>query len=149
LTHYFVDFQAHQFFLRLNRATEGLVDKNLANKSHPKYLKDSLKPVGFKPKFKLDYISNYWRALALALTETGMSGGVEMLFSDITGSQYDLHSLALNGEIWDFGGQVTYLQQKKIYYVGRNAITQPLFLGQFIDSLDTSNNDIHQTRSTN
>ncbi|BDX38956.1 peptidase S9 [Tenuifilaceae bacterium CYCD] len=135
---YIVDFSA-SILPPLNRATEGLVDKNLANKSLPENLKDSLKHVGFKPKFKLDYISNIGMGVSTSAYGTGMSGGVEMLFSDITGSNMIYTGLALNGEIWDFGGQVTYLQQKKYITWGLTLSHIPYSLGQFVNNQDSIN----------
>jgi len=81
---YHVDFNA-SILPPFNRATEGLVDKNLSDKSLPVNMVDSFKTVPFKPKFKLDYISNIGMGISTTPYGTGMAGGVEMLFSDITG----------------------------------------------------------------
>jgi hypothetical protein len=45
-------------------------------------------------------------------TRTGLAGGVQMLFSDMFGDHQIFSNLALNGEIYDFGGQVTYINSK-------------------------------------
>lgn len=70
----------------------------------------------YRPKFKLDYVggsagvgvgtSNLFGA------STGGAGGVDMLFSDIVGNNKIFTTLALNGEIQDFGGIINYLNQK-------------------------------------
>ena len=128
---YFVDFYA-SILPPLNRSVEGLVDKNLANNNYPKHLIDSFKTISFKPKFKLDYISNIGMGVSTnAYGGTGMAGGVEMLFSDITGSNMFYTGLALNGEVYDFGGQLTYLQQKKYITWGVTASHIPYSFGQY------------------
>ena len=137
---YVVNFSA-SILPPLNRATEGLVDKNLADNSLPHGLADSLKTVPFKPKFKLDYISNIGMGVSTSVYGTGMSGGVEMLFSDITGSNMFYTGLALNGEIWDFGGQITYLQQKKYITWGVTASHIPYSYGEYV--MDTLHRDIN------
>lgn len=44
-------------------------------------------------------------------TRTGLAGGVAMLFSDMLGEHQIYANLALNGQIYDFGGQVFYLNR--------------------------------------
>lgn len=80
-----------------------------------------LKNQKYKPKFKLDYLgggggvgvgtSNTFG------TRTGLVGGIDMVFSDVLGYNQIYSSLALNGEIYDFGGQVLYMNTRnKIGY---------------------------------
>lgn len=107
-----VDFTA-SILPPLNRAIPGIIDTYLANMEKlPKTPIDSFKTVPFKPKFKLDYISNIGVGISTSAYGTGMQGGVEMLFSDITGGHQIYTGLSLNGEVYDFGGQVTYFNQK-------------------------------------
>jgi len=73
---------------------------------------DSIKPLPYRPEFKLDYISNTGVGIASSRFGTGLAGGVQMLFSDILGNQQLFGGLALNGEIHDFGGQFAYINQK-------------------------------------
>lgn len=71
----------------------------------------------FRSKFKLDYIggsagmgvgtSNLFGA------STGGAGGVDLLFSDIVGNNKIFSTLAINGELQDFGGLLNYLNTKK------------------------------------
>ncbi len=109
---YHVDFSA-SILPPLNRATEGLVDQNLTSNDLPEHLVDSFKTVKFRPQFKLDYISNIGMGISTSPYGTGMAGGVEMLFSDITGAKMLYTGLSLNGEVYDFGGQVSYINQRK------------------------------------
>lgn len=73
---------------------------------------DSIEKVPYKPQFQLDYISNTGVGVATSRFGTGLAGGVNMLFSDILGNQQLFGGVALNGEIYDFGGQVAYVNQK-------------------------------------
>ncbi len=117
----------------LNRAVEGIIDNNLANMYNvPKTPVDSFKTVPFKPKFKLDYISNMGGiGIGASQFGTAMSGGVEMLFSDITGANMIYTGLSINGEIYDFGGQVTYINQRKYITWGVYGSHVPFSTGWF------------------
>jgi hypothetical protein len=76
-----------------------------------------MEDVPYKAKFKLDYIgggagvgvgsSNTFG------TTTGLAGAIDLLFSDILGNNQIFASVAMNGEIQDFGGQVAYLNRKQ------------------------------------
>ncbi len=73
---------------------------------------DSVAQVPYRPKFKLDYISNTGVGVATSRYGTGLAGGVNMIFSDILGTSQLFGGVALNGEIYDFGGQFAYINQK-------------------------------------
>lgn len=69
----------------------------------------------YKPCLSLEYIGNQVGigvSTSSFGTRTGMAGGVDMLFGDMMGYHRLYTTLALNGEIYDFGGQATYLNQK-------------------------------------
>ena len=74
----------------------------------------------YKPKFKLDYIgggAGVGVSNRFGQSSTGLAGGVDLLFSDILGNNQLFTSFALNGEIYDFGGTVGFLNKKnKIAY---------------------------------
>ena len=74
---------------------------------------DSFKVFPYRPKFKLDYISNLGIGLSTSRYGTGIAGGINMLFSDMTGNNQLLTGIALNGLIYDFAGMAAYLNQKK------------------------------------
>ncbi len=69
----------------------------------------------YKPKFKLDYISNVSIGTAINSNRmgTGMAGSVFAIFGDMVGNNQMYVSLAINGEVYDFGGQVAYMNQKR------------------------------------
>jgi len=68
----------------------------------------------YKPKFKLDFVGG---GAGVAGNNTfgntvGLAGGVQLLFSDQLGDNQIFSNLSLNGEIFDAGGQVSYLNRK-------------------------------------
>jgi Tol biopolymer transport system component len=71
----------------------------------------------YKGRFKLDYIGG---GTGLGMntansfgTNAALVGGIDMLFSDMLGDHLLMTGLALNGEIYDAGGMVQYLNRKK------------------------------------
>ncbi len=68
------------------------------------------KSVPYKPQFKLDYIANTGVGVSVGSRYgAGLSGGVYGVFSDILGYNQIQAVLSVNGEIYDFGGQVAYV----------------------------------------
>ena len=69
----------------------------------------------YKPRFQLDYIgggAGVGVSTGTFGSRTGLAGGVDLLFSDMLGNNRLYTGIALNGEILDFGGAVTYLNTK-------------------------------------
>ena len=70
----------------------------------------------YRPKLSLEYIGN---EVGIGVStgsfgnRTGMAGAVNMMFGDMLGYQKIFSALSLNGEIYDFGGQVAYLNQRR------------------------------------
>lgn len=127
-----------------NRAVPGIIDNHLNTMSLlPLTPVDSFKNVPFKPKFKLDYISNMGMGVSTSQYGTGMQGGVEMLFSDITGGHQIYTGLAVNGEVYDFGGQITYINQKNRVFWGATISHIPYSFGNYRE-IDTSATDFIQ-----
>ncbi len=74
------------------------------------------KRIDYKPQFKLDYLGGstgvgVGTSNAFG-TQTGLAGGVDMLFSDILGNNQLYAGLSLNGEIYDAGGVFQYINRK-------------------------------------
>ena len=94
--------------------TLNLVDTTLYNMKQISYLpSDSIKEVPYRPKFKLDYISNNASiGVSNGMYRNNLGGSINMIFSDMVGNNQLYSSLSLNGEIYDFGGQVAYVNQK-------------------------------------
>jgi len=74
---------------------------------------DSFEVKEFDPRFGLTFIGNSGMGATTGRFGTGMSGGVSMMFSDILGENQLFTMLSINGEIYDFGGQVGYVNQRR------------------------------------
>ena len=112
-----VNFEAAKL-PRVNKRATALVDKQLQELSSTAYIPDGeMFSTEYKPKFKLDYVGG-GAGLGVGLnntfgTQSGLAGGVDMLFSDILGNNQLYTGLALNGEITDIGGSVAYINRKR------------------------------------
>lgn len=70
----------------------------------------------YRPKFKLDYLgggTGIGVGNSTFGTYTGLAGGLDMVFGDILGNHQIYSQIAMNGEIYDIGGQVVYLNRTK------------------------------------
>ncbi len=126
-----------------------IVDQLLARPEGPAQT-DYLRRVEYKPNFQLDYIGGS-AGVGVGLnntfgTGTGLAGAVQMLFSDILGQNQIAGTVALNGEIQDFGAQVAYLNRKGRIFWGGQISHIPYrsisFNGNFLDSLSIDGTDI-------
>lgn len=96
----------------------------------------------YKSKFQLDYI--YSGGLGVSTggigTRSGIAGGIGMIFSDILGNDQLYTTVAINGDIYDFGGAVQYTNQKSRIAWGFSASHIPGRAGfygvPFQDTLD-------------
>ncbi|WP_316843708.1 peptidase MA family metallohydrolase [Pedobacter psychrodurus] len=90
-----------------------IINSNLNNFDRfEKIIADSMKTVPYKPKFRLDYLANSGVGVSTSRFGTGVSGGIVGMFSDILGTNQIIANLSVNGEIYDFGGLVGYINQK-------------------------------------
>ena len=90
-----------------------IINSNLTNFDRfEKIVADSMKTVPYKPKFKLDYLANSGIGVSTSRFGTGAQGGIIGMFSDILGTNQIVANLSVNGEIYDFGGLVGYINQK-------------------------------------
>ncbi len=128
---------------RINRQASKLVDQAIRQIDDAQSLSvvDMIERP-YRPKFRLDYVgggagvgvgtSNLFGA------STGGAGGVDMFFSDIVGNNKIFSTLAINGEIQDFGGIVSYLNSKSRMGWGVSASHFPAFFVEgFQRALDT------------
>jgi len=101
---------------------------------------DSIQEVPYSPQFKLDYISN---TAGIGISTGGrynsnnMAGSVTMIFSDMVGNNQLYSVLALNGEIYDFGGQAAYINQTRKFNWGVTASHIPYRAGDMFFTRDT------------
>ena len=108
-----------------------IVNSNLGNfnRFEPTAL-DSLKNIPYRPKFRLDYLANSGGiGVSTSRFGTGMQGGVMAMFSDIVGQNQIVANLAINGEIYDFGGMVGYVNQSSRVNWGGSVSHVPYITG--------------------
>ncbi|MDP4207866.1 MAG: tolB protein precursor [Bacteroidota bacterium] len=126
----------------IKRAGSNIVDNHLLTRlDMPLAPKDSFKTVRFRPKFKLDYISNASVGVATSRFGTGMAGSVYAIFSDIVGQNQIFTSAAVNGEISTCGGQVAYLNSKHKFNWGLSLSHIPYIYGYY-DNTDNRTDTI-------
>jgi hypothetical protein len=93
---------------------KSFVDNNIAGITKEKPLPvDSFKHIPYRHKFRLDYIGG--SSLGVGVSSyygTGLAGSVDMLFSDIVGDYQLYSSLAINGQIYDFGGSIAFINNR-------------------------------------
>ncbi|MBL7827508.1 MAG: PD40 domain-containing protein, partial [Saprospiraceae bacterium] len=94
----------------------------------------SLKSKKFKPKFSLEYLGGstgmgVYTGNSSFGTQTGLAGGVDMLFGDILGNNQLYAGVAMNGEIIDAAGQLSYINSKNRINWGINLSHIPYYSG--------------------
>lgn len=91
-----------------------VVNANLRNFNLFQRIGDNqINTVPYRPNFKLDYLANSGVGMAVGSRYgAGISSGIQGMFSDILGHNQIFAALSVNGEIYDFGGQVAYINQK-------------------------------------
>ena len=99
---------------------------------------DSIKEVPYRSKFKLDYISNNASiGVSTGMFRNSMGGSINAIFSDMVGNNQLYSALSLNGEIYDFGGQVAYINQKGKIKWGAAVSHIPYLSGNMFMKMDT------------
>jgi len=89
-----------------------LINSNLNNYlAYPKIPFDSIKNIPYKPQFKMDYLASSGVGASVSQYGTGLSSGIQGVFSDILGRNQMYAGIAVNGEVYDIGGQFAYINQ--------------------------------------
>jgi hypothetical protein len=90
-----------------------LINSNLNNfLVYPRIPLDSIKTIPYKPQFKLDYLASSGVGASVSQFGAGLSSGIQGVFSDILGRNQIYAGVAVNGAIYDFGGQFAYINQQ-------------------------------------
>jgi Tol biopolymer transport system component len=127
----------------MSRISQPKVDDFLsAHTAEPVFPVDSFEVKPFRPQFGLTFIGSSGVGAATSRFGTGMAGGVSMMFSDIVGDHQLFSVLAVNGEIYDFGGQVGYVNQKRRINWGGMASHIPYPFAYMGIGRDTLGNDL-------
>jgi Tol biopolymer transport system component len=145
------------------------VDKNLADKGasvlppgegrvlnivgtnldrHPTISDNSFDKEPYQPKFQLDYIGSTGVGVGSSQFGTYASGGVTALWSDVLKRHQLITNLQVQGEIYDIGGYVSYLNQESRLNWGGSVSHIPYrysYYGFGLDSLNTDQGKIPVT----
>lgn len=119
------DWKDGRDLVQTNLKKQGLVSRTRTS---------SLLQKPYKARFKLDYLANSGLGMATSRFGTGIGGGITALFSDMLNNNQLSGTVALNGEIQDFGGQFFYLNQKNPLQFGASISHIPY---QFLVGYDT------------
>ncbi|HWZ13736.1 MAG TPA: DPP IV N-terminal domain-containing protein [Mucilaginibacter sp.] len=96
-----------------------LINSNLNNYlAYPKLPIDSIKTTPYKPQFKLDYLASSGVGASVSQFGAGLSSGIQGIFSDILGRNQIYAGVAVNGQVYDFGGQFAYINQTGRWNLG-------------------------------
>ena len=107
------NFDAAMLPPNVNRGVN-IVNTNLRNFNVFERISDQqITNIPYTPKFKLDYLANSGVGMSVGSRYgAGIASGVQGIFSDILGYNQIFAALNINGEIYDFGGQVAYINQR-------------------------------------
>lgn len=108
-----------------------VVNTNLTNFNLYQRIDTSqIQNIAYRPQFKLDYLANTGVGMSVGNRfGAGMAGGVFGIFSDILGYNQIYAALNINGEIYDFGGQVAYINQRSRWNWGGALSHTPFMYG--------------------
>lgn len=108
-----------------------IVNRNLDNfEVFERIEKVNIKNIPYRPQFKLDYLANTGVGMSVGSRYgAGLSGGVYGIFSDILGYNQIQAVLNINGEIYDFGGQVAYINNQSRWSWGGSVSHIPYIYG--------------------
>ncbi|WP_439181956.1 basic secretory protein-like protein [Carboxylicivirga taeanensis] len=114
------------------------VETNLYFNRQPHSLQpDSFFNARIQNRFKLDYVGNASAGVMTGRFGTGMAGSIEAMFSDVLGKNMLYTALSINGEIYDFGGQIAYISQRKRVKLGIGLSHIPYRTGTYQYQTDT------------
>lgn len=85
---------------------------------HPYIADTSFTEKPYNPKFQLDYIGSTGVGVGSSQFGTYASGGVTAYWSDVLKRHQLITNLQVQGEIYDFGGYVSYLNQENQLFWG-------------------------------
>ncbi|QJD98145.1 tolB protein precursor [Mucilaginibacter robiniae] len=123
-----------------------LINANLNNYlAYPRIPADSIHNIPYRPQFKLDYLASSGVGVGVSAYGTGLASGVQGVFSDILGRNQIYAGAAVNGEIYDFGGQLLYINQRGRWNFGAGLSHIPYQYGNFGSRTTTITNNGTQT----
>lgn len=135
-----VNFQAGILPTSNTSAAVNIVNPNLTIFNRfEQFINGKGENVPYKPKFQLDYLQNSGTGASYTPFGPGITGGIMGQFSDILGRNQLFANLAVNGQIYDFGGIFSYLNQAGRIYYGASISHIPYMSGLTTISRDKLN----------
>ncbi len=129
-----------------------VINSNLKNFERFEEITDaSIKPIPFRSKFKLDYLAGNGVGASVGRFGAGLASGVQGIFSDILGRNQIYTAASINGEIYDFGAQVAYINQQSRVNWGAGVSHIPFmsaYLSDGYEDLQTSQGPVTVYRSS-
>ncbi|GAA4789041.1 basic secretory protein-like protein [Olivibacter ginsenosidimutans] len=127
-----------------------VINSNLKNYNiFQRVAKSTIKPIPYQPKFQLDYLQGSGVGVAVnSRYGAGLASGIQGIFSDILGRNQLFAGLAINGEIYDFGGQFAYINQKGRITWGASISHIPFMSGLMSYGYETINGNTYYTENT-
>lgn len=125
-----------------------LINANLNNYlAYPRIPADSVKQIKYRPQFKLDYLASSGVGVGVSNYGTGLASGIQGVFSDILGRNQIYAGAAVNGEIYDFGAQFTYINQQGRWNFGTSVSHIPYQFANYniVGSTYTYTNSANQS----
>lgn len=118
-----------------------LINSNLNNYlAYKKIPTDSVKAIPYKPKFKLDYLAGSGIGIGVSsFYGTSLSSGIQGVFSDILGRNQIFAAASVNGQIYDSGAAITYVNQTGRWNVGFGISHIPYQFGLQTTTFPTKN----------
>jgi hypothetical protein len=118
-----------------------LINSNLNNfLAYRKIPTDSVKQIPYRPKFKLDYLAGSGVGIGVSsFYGTSLSSGIQGVFSDILGRNQIFAAASVNGQIYDSGAAVTYVNQTGRWNLGTGISHIPYLFGVQTETFPTQN----------
>jgi Tol biopolymer transport system component len=118
-----------------------LINSNLNNYlAYKKIPTDSVLTIPYKPKFKLDYLAGSGIGIGVSsFYGTGLSSGIQGVFSDILGRNQIFAAASVNGQIYDSGAAITYVNQTGRWNLGFGVSHIPYQFGVGTRTFPTKN----------
>lgn len=111
------------------------VGVNMVNKNIDNFLTyddlpaEFVKPIPYRPQFQLDYLASNGVGAGISRFGAGLQSGVQAQFSDILSRNQIFAAASVNGEIYDIGAQLAYINQKSRWSYGGSVSHIPFQFG--------------------
>jgi len=111
------------------------VGVNIVNKNIDNFLTyddlpaEFVKPIPYRPQFQLDYLASNGVGAGVSRFGAGLQSGVQAQFSDILSRNQIFAAASVNGEIYDLGAQLAYINQKSRWSYGASVSHIPFQFG--------------------